>query len=129
MAERDRIKKLMKQTQDPHEKNYYDGLQAAVKVLMNTFYGVFASTFYRFTDKSIGAAITAFARANTIGIINQVESEGIHVIYSDTDSIFMQSPVENLEGSIEFGNKYCRRDIGERALRAGNCWNPCSPTG
>ena len=109
MAERDRIKKLMKQTQDPHERNYYDGLQAAVKVLMNTFYGVFASTFYRFTDKSIGAAITAFARANTIGIINQVESEGIHVIYSDTDSIFMQSPVDNLEGSVEFGNRMAER--------------------
>ncbi|MBR4685372.1 MAG: DNA polymerase II, partial [Candidatus Methanomethylophilaceae archaeon] len=76
MDERDRIKKLMKKTEDPHEHNYLDGLQAAVKVLMNTFYGVFASTFYRFTDKSIGAAITAFARANTIGIINQVESEG-----------------------------------------------------
>jgi len=109
MAERDRIKKLMKQTTDPHEHNYYDGLQAAVKVLMNTFYGVFASTFYRFTDKSIGAAITAFARANTIGIINQVESEGIHVIYSDTDSIFMQSPVNNLEGSVEFGQKMAER--------------------
>ena len=109
MAERDRIKKLMKQTQDPHEHNYLDGLQAAVKVLMNTFYGVFASTFYRFTDKSIGAAITAFARANTIGIINQVESEGIHVIYSDTDSIFMQSPVNDLEGSVEFGKKMADR--------------------
>ena len=109
MAERDRIKKLMKQTTDPHEHNYLDGLQGAVKVLMNTFYGVFASTFYRFTDKSIGAAITAFARANTIGIINQVESEGIHVIYSDTDSIFMQSPVHNLEGSVEFGNKMAER--------------------
>ncbi|MBE6528353.1 MAG: DNA polymerase II [Thermoplasmata archaeon] len=109
MAERDRIKKLMKQTSDPHEHNYLDGLQAAVKVLMNTFYGVFASTFYRFTDKSIGAAITAFARANTIGIINQVESEGIHVIYSDTDSIFMQSPEHNLEGSVEFGNRMAER--------------------
>ncbi len=109
MAERDRIKKLMKQTEDPHEHNYLDGLQAAVKVLMNTFYGVFASTFYRFTDKSIGAAITAFARANTIGIINQVESEGIHVIYSDTDSIFMQSPADNLEGSVEFGKKMAER--------------------
>ena len=109
MAERDRIKKQMKQTTDPHEHNYLDGLQAAVKVLMNTFYGVFASTFYRFTDKSIGAAITAFARANTIGIINQVESEGIHVIYSDTDSIFMQSPENNLEGSVAFGEKMAER--------------------
>ncbi|MBR4244538.1 MAG: DNA polymerase II [Candidatus Methanomethylophilaceae archaeon] len=109
MAERDMIKKQMKQTTDPHEHNYLDGLQAAVKVLMNTFYGVFASTFYRFTDKSIGAAITAFARANTIGIINQVESEGIHVIYSDTDSIFMQSPENNLEGSVAFGEKMAER--------------------
>ena len=109
MKERDRIKKQMKQTADPDEHNYLDGLQAAVKVLMNTFYGVFASTFYRFTDKSIGAAITAFARANTIGIINQVESEGIHVIYSDTDSIFMQSPEHNLEGSVKFGEMMAER--------------------
>lgn len=109
MDERDRIKKLMKLTEDPHEHNYLDGLQAAVKVLMNTFYGVFASTFYRFTDKSIGAAITAFARANTKGIINQVKSEGTHVIYSDTDSIFMQSPENNLEGSVEFGKKMAER--------------------
>ncbi|AMK14369.1 DNA polymerase family B [methanogenic archaeon mixed culture ISO4-G1] len=109
MKERDRIKKQMKQTADPDEHNYLDGLQAAVKVLMNTFYGVFASTFYRFTDKSIGAAITAFARANTIGIINQVESEGTHVIYSDTDSIFMQSPEHNLEGSVKFGEMMAER--------------------
>ena len=109
MKERDRIKKQMKQTADPDEHNYLDGLQAAVKVLMNTFYGVFASTFYRFTDKSIGAAITAFARASTIGIINQVESEGIHVIYSDTDSIFMQSPEHNLEGSVKFGEMMAER--------------------
>jgi len=109
MHERDSIKKRMKQTDDKHEYNYLDGLQGAVKILMNTFYGVFASTFYRFTDKSIGAAITAFARANTIGIINQVESEGIHVIYSDTDSVFMQSPANDLEGSVEFGKKMADR--------------------
>ena len=109
MAERDGIKKKLRETKDEHERNYLDGLQAAVKVLMNTFYGVFASSFYRFTDKSIGAAITSFARANVKGIISEVESEGVPVIYSDTDSVFMQSPADDLEGSVEFGLKMAER--------------------
>ncbi|MBQ7702683.1 MAG: DNA polymerase II [Candidatus Methanomethylophilaceae archaeon] len=109
MKQRDDIKARMKKTSNQDEYHYLDGLQAAVKVLMNTFYGVFASSFYRFTDKSIGASITAFARATTIGIIKEVEAEGVPVIYSDTDSIFMQSPEPNLEGSIEFGNRMAER--------------------
>ena len=109
MDQRDSIKRLMRKTADPHEHQYLDGLQAAVKVLMNTFYGVFASSFYRFTDKSIGAAITSFARANVKGIIEEIESEGIHAIYSDTDSVFMQSPAHDLEGSVEFGTRMAEK--------------------
>jgi DNA polymerase, archaea type len=109
MTQRDSIKKQMKSTKDPYEHQYLDGLQAAVKVLMNTFYGVFASSFYRFTDKNIGAAITAFARDNVKSIIKEVESEGINVIYSDTDSVFMQSPYKELEASVRFGNQMSQR--------------------
>ncbi|MFA6710234.1 MAG: DNA polymerase domain-containing protein [Candidatus Methanomethylophilaceae archaeon] len=109
MHERDDIKSRMKTTDNKDEYHYLDGLQAAVKVLMNTFYGVFASSFYRFTDKSIGASITAFARNTVKTIISDVTSEGIKVIYSDTDSVFMQSPDHTLEGSIEFGKKMAER--------------------
>ena len=80
MDQRDDIKRRMKKAEDKHEYRYLDGLQAAVKVLMNTFYGVFASSFYRFTDKSIGAAITSFARANVRGIISEIESLGVHAV-------------------------------------------------
>ena len=38
---------------------------------MNSFYGVLASSFYRFTDKEIGAAITAFAREQITRIIRR----------------------------------------------------------
>lgn len=103
MDQRDDIKTRMKQTSDPHEKRYLDGLQAAVKVLMNTFYGVFASSFYRFTDKSIGAAITSFARASIKGIIEDLQTEGHNVVYSDTDSVFVQSPGTTLEEAVGFG--------------------------
>ncbi|MCL2333640.1 MAG: DNA polymerase II [Candidatus Methanoplasma sp.] len=109
MRQRDEIKARMKATSDEYEKRYLNGLQEAVKVLMNTFYGVFASSFYRFTDKSIGAAITAFARENVKRIISDVESEGISVIYSDTDSVFMHSPKEDLEGAVEFGKRMAKR--------------------
>jgi DNA polymerase I len=109
MRQRDEIKQKMKTVTDDVERKYLNGLQEAVKVLMNTFYGVFASSFYRFTDKNIGAAITAFARDNVKRIINDVEDEKISVIYSDTDSVFMQSPINNLDGSVNFGKEMARR--------------------
>jgi len=109
MNQRDSVKGRMKSTSDDVERKYLNGLQEAVKVLMNTFYGVFASSFYRFTDKNIGAAITAFARENVKNIISEVEKEGVSVIYSDTDSVFMQSPVHDLDGSAEFGKSMAKR--------------------
>jgi len=109
MEERDSIKSRMKKTSDEYERKYLNGLQEAVKVLMNTFYGVFASSFYRFTDRNIGSAITAFARDNVTTIIREVGKENISVIYSDTDSVFMSSPVQTLEGSVKFG-----KDMAER---------------
>ena len=109
MGQRDSIKERMRSASDDVERKYLNGLQEAVKVLMNTFYGVFASSFYRFTDKNIGAAITAFARDNVKSIIDEVEREGVTVIYSDTDSLFMQSPAHNPDGSVEFGKGMAKR--------------------
>ena len=109
MNERDSIKKAMKTASTPEEHDYLDGLQAAVKVLMNTFYGVFASSFYRFTDKQIGSSITSFARYTVKSIISDLESEGHQVIYSDTDSIFVVSPNHDLDGTVDFGEHIAER--------------------
>jgi len=109
MTERDRIKSEMKKTTNEKERKYLNGLQEAVKVLMNSFYGVFASAFYRFTDKKIGSSITGFARARVTGIIKELTDEKIPVIYSDTDSVFIQSTVNDLEKSAEFGKNIAAR--------------------
>ncbi|MFO7791444.1 MAG: DNA polymerase domain-containing protein [Candidatus Saliniplasma sp.] len=105
MAERDEVKEKMKNADKKKEKKYYGGLQAAIKVLMNSFYGVFASSFYRFTDKRIGESITAFARKNIKELIEELQADGLKVIYSDTDSVFFQSPEENLEDTIKISRK------------------------
>ena len=109
MKNRDVAREKMKQSKTEDERNYYDGVQYAIKILMNSFYGVLASSFYRFTNPNIGGAITGFARENIKKIISLLENEGSKVIYSDTDSIFVQSPVKNLEGSIKFGKQLSER--------------------
>jgi DNA polymerase I len=112
LKERDSIKKRMKNTSGD-EYHYLDGLQNAVKILMNSFYGVFASSFYRFTDKNIGGSITAFARGTVKGIISDLEKEGIQVVYSDTDSVFVQSPHNDMNGTLEFGRSMAKRYSAE----------------
>jgi len=112
LNERDDIKRRMRSASD-EERHYLDGLQNAVKILMNSFYGVFASSFYRFTDKNIGSSITAFARATVKGIIEDLGKEDIQVIYSDTDSIFISSPYNTLDETLDFGKAMAKRYSAE----------------
>ena len=109
LAERTRFRRAGQTATNPELKEYYDGLQNAVKVLMNSFYGVLASSFYRFTNKEIGAAITAFGRDAITSIIRELEKDGFEVVYSDTDSVFVRSPVASLEGAREFGERLAKR--------------------
>jgi len=114
MEERDEVKTKMKQAEGKEEK-YYRGLQNAIKVLMNSFYGVFASSFYRFTDPEIGESITAFARENIKELIKELREDRLKVIYSDTDSVFFQSPEEDLEKTIEISEKIAK-DYSREAI-------------
>ena len=95
MAKRDQHKAAFKSSKsdgDQASMEFHDAMQYAVKILMNSFYGVFASGFYRFTHRDLGSSITAWARKNIKTIIAALEEEGHGVVYSDTDSIFVRSP-------------------------------------
>lgn len=109
MAQRDDIKRRMNASDDADERRYLNGLQEAVKILMNAFYGVFASSFYRFTDHNIGSAITSFARETVKTLIKRLEENGHKVIYSDTDSLFVQSPHDGLDATVAFGTEIAER--------------------
>ena len=113
MSQRDEHKSGMRNSADDTIYSYHDQMQYAVKILMNSFYGVFASGFYRFTHRDLGSSITAWARHNIKKIIHSLDDEGHHVVYSDTDSIFVKAPVEGKENPkeamIEFGHSTAKR--------------------
>ena len=100
MSQRDVHKAGMRDAKDDAKRSYHDQMQYAVKILMNSFYGVFASGFYRFTHRQLGESITAWARKNIKTIIHKLGDEGQHVVYSDTDSIFVKTPVEGVEDPL-----------------------------
>lgn len=112
MDQRDRVKSDMKKA-SPEEREFLDGVQGAIKILMNTFYGVLASSFYRFTNPDIGAAVTAYARMTITELIEKLQKEGNRVIYGDTDSVFIESGEKTLEDSIRFGEEIARRMSSE----------------
>jgi len=115
MAQRDEHKALMKKAKDDSIRMFHDQMQSAVKILMNTFYGVFASAFYRFTHQDIGSAITAWARSNIKKIIHALEEEGHPVVYSDTDSVFVSAPEEGKDSLVKFGHELANRFTKEGA--------------
>jgi DNA polymerase I len=125
MDERAVTKKAMKDAKSPEEREYYNGLQEAIKILMNSFYGVLASSFYRFTDPKIGASITSFAREATKDLIKKLEAEDLKVIYSDTDSVFFLSPHPSLEESVKLGQQIAERfSVGDIVLEFEKIMEP-----
>lgn len=61
----------------------------AIKILMNSFYGVLATPACRFHSPPVANAITAFGREVLLWSRDRLESAGRSVLYGDTDSLFV----------------------------------------
>lgn len=62
----------------------------AIKIMMNAFFGVLASPGCRFFDPEVANAITGFGQ-QTLGWTRDIlESDGLRVLYGDTDSVFVE---------------------------------------
>jgi len=102
--ERNRLKKEMKKHE--YGSTEYVSLynqQFAMKALINSLYGYFAFENSRFFDKRLASSVTYTARSIIRFVISLVEDMGYEVIYSDTDSIFVLSGLDNLDDCIELG--------------------------
>jgi DNA polymerase-2 len=67
----------------------------AIKILMNSFYGVLGTPACRFFNPEIANAVTSFGRDILLWSKNHIEAQGHRVIYGDTDSLFVLSGIDD----------------------------------
>jgi len=102
-------KKALRNEYNPGKDEYeqYDRQQQAVKVIMNSLYGVLGWDRFRLYDREMGSAVTATGREvieHTEEVTAQYDKK---VIYGDTDSVMIGlgsdiSKDEAIEQSFEF---------------------------
>ena len=77
------------QARDEAKKNDDAALSQAVKILMNSFYGVLGSPGCRFYDARLASSITRRGHEIIQKSRDRIAEHGFRVIYGDTDSLFV----------------------------------------
>ncbi|MCG8687113.1 MAG: DNA polymerase II [Desulfobacterales bacterium] len=80
-------------------------LSQAVKILMNSFYGVMGTTKSRFYNPDLSRSITGTGRWLLKTTREYLEQDGYSVLYGDTDSVFVQLK----ENEFKDGEKAAKR--------------------
>ena len=85
------ILRLMSSREDAKARGDAHASQA-IKILMNSMFGVLGTPGCRFFDPDIANAITGFGQQTLHWTREEFEEKGVRVLYGDTDSVFVQLP-------------------------------------
>ncbi len=83
------IEELMRKRTEA-KRNKDSHLSQAIKILMNSFYGVMGSYGCRFYHPNLPTAITGSGQWLLLGSKKFLENNGYEVLYGDTDSLFVK---------------------------------------
>lgn len=98
------IESLMQEREKVKREN--DELTSyAIKILLNSMFGVMANPSFRFFNTDMANAITHFGQFLIKMTAEEMKKRGYEVIYSDTDSIFVKSGIEKYEDTEIEGRK------------------------
>jgi len=84
----DIIKQLW-QARDRAKQDDNQALSQAIKIIMNSFYGVLGTPGCRIHDSRLTSSITKRSHDVILKTVELIEKEGYSVIYGDTDSVFV----------------------------------------
>lgn len=101
-SKRNREKKRMYEA-EPGSAEYkkWDKKQGSTKVLMNSFYGVSSSVYWRLSNQYLGDAVTSAARYTLWKGKHTLKRLDYEHVYSDTDSHFLQLTKNTPEDRVE----------------------------
>lgn len=77
------------QARDFSKANNDQAASTAIKIIMNSFYGVLGSTGCRFFDARLSSSITQRGHEIIQRTAHWIDQRGYQVIYGDTDSVFV----------------------------------------
>ena len=101
---------------DQAKRDSNAALSQAIKIIMNSFYGVLGTTGCRLHDSRLTSSITRRGHDIIIQTVKLIEAQGYEVIYGDTDSVFV-----SLNASLD---NTAATEIGQRLVGAINrYWN------
>lgn len=89
-------------------------LSQAIKIIMNSFYGVLGSTGCRFFDPRLSGSITKRSHDILKKTSHWIEDKGHQVIYGDTDSIFVAIGVDKTQDEAKLLGKSLQEYINEK---------------
>jgi len=84
----------------------------ALKIIMNSMFGALANPSCRYFNLKIADSITSFGRSIIKHTAEFIERKGYKVIYSDTDSVFIDTGIHAYERAVKFG-KSIVKEINE----------------
>jgi DNA polymerase-2 len=90
---------------DLARKNKDELTRYAIKILMNSFFGVLANPSCRFFNMKIANAITSFGQEIVKQTGEKIEEIGHKVIYQDTDSNFVDSKTDSYAEAAILGKQ------------------------
>ncbi len=92
----------------------------AIKILMNSFYGVLGTPACRFASPELANAITGFGRELLLWSKDRFETYGYRVLYGDTDSLFVLANVDAADEARRLGQSLAaqlNQDLAEHVRR------------
>ena len=95
----------------------------AIKILMNSFYGVLGTPACRFHNPAIANAITGQSRHFLLWSKAWFEAEGFDVLYGDTDSLFVLSGLADSRAGYARGEDLVRKVNAAIARHIRDAWD------
>ncbi len=98
----------------------------AIKILMNSFYGVLGAPSCRFYNPALVNAITGMGRELLLWSKAWFEAAGFKVLYGDTDSLFVESAAEDPDGARYRGHELAVALNGDLNRHVADHWHIAS---
>jgi DNA polymerase-2 len=98
----------------------------AIKILMNSFYGVLGTPACRFHDPRLANAITGFGREVLLWCRGMIEADGRRVLYGDTDSLFVETGEEDAAAARAAGEALAAALTRDLARHIERTWRVTS---